>query len=59
MLKFLAWAVPLLVSVLLIQVTSDVLYVLALEQKTAPLEEKQRLPVHVIDREASSGSIIT
>jgi hypothetical protein len=59
MLKLLAWAVPIIVSVLLIQITSDVLYVLALEQKTVPLEENQRLPVHVIDREASSGSIIT
>jgi hypothetical protein len=59
MLKLLAWAVPTIVSVLLIQITSDVLYVLALEQKTVPREENQRLPVHVIDREASSGSIIT
>jgi hypothetical protein len=59
MLKLLAWAVPIIVSVLLIQITSDVLYVVALEQKTVPLEENQRLPVHVIDREASSGSIIT
>jgi hypothetical protein len=55
--------VPLLVSVVLIQVVSDMLYMRAMEQQPArlgkPAGEKQNLPVHVIDREASGSSIIT
>ncbi len=63
MLKLIEWTIPLLVSVFLIQVVSDMLYLRAMEQRPArldkPADEKQRLPVHVIDREATSGSIIT
>jgi hypothetical protein len=63
LLKFLEWAVPLFVSVLLIQVVSDMLYMRAVEQRPAtwdkPDQQEQRLPVHVIDREATAGSIIT
>ena len=63
MLKLFEWAIPLFVSVLLIQVVSDMLYMRAVERQPAGLDrpdgEQQRLPVHVIDREATSGSIIT
>ena len=63
MLKLVEWAVPLFVSVLLIQIVSDMLYMRAVERQPASLDrsggEKQRLPVHVIDREATPGSIIT
>lgn len=63
MLKLVEWAVPLLVSVLLIQIVSDMLYMRAMERQPASLDrsagEKQRLPVHVIDRDATAGSIIT
>jgi hypothetical protein len=62
MLKLIEWAVPLLVSVLLIQAVSDMLYIRAVESRPA-LEgrdsEGHRLPVHVIDRDAKAGSIIT
>jgi hypothetical protein len=50
-------------SVLLIQVTSELLTIRALQLKPSgwnnPGPDSQRLPVHVIDRDASSGSIIT
>ncbi len=63
MLKLIEWAVPLVISVLLIQIVSDMLYMRAMERQPASLDrsdgEKQRLPVHVIDREATAGSIIT
>jgi hypothetical protein len=63
MLKLLEWAVPLFVSVLLIQIVSDMLYMRAMEGQPTSLgrsdNAKQRLPVHVIDREATAGSIIT
>jgi hypothetical protein len=63
MLKLLEWAIPLLVSVLLIQGVSEVLYIRAIEYRPAgsddPGSNRQQLPVHVIDREATSGSIIT
>jgi hypothetical protein len=63
MLKLLEWAIPLFVSVLLIQVVSDMLYMRATEHQPTALNrpggERQRLPVHVIDREATAGSIIT
>ena len=62
MLKLVEWAIPLFVSVLLIQAISDVLYVRAMEQHPAAMDNlrgRPRLPVHVIDREATSGSIIT
>jgi hypothetical protein len=62
MLKILEWAIPLLVSVLLIQVASEILYIRALQFRPAwadPNTDSQRLPVHVIDHDAASGSIIT
>ncbi len=62
MLKLIEWAVPLFVSVLLIQVVSDMLYMRATEQQPAGLDrrdERQRLPVHVIDRESTGSTIIT
>jgi len=63
LLKLFEWAIPLFVSVLLIQVVSDMLYMRAVERLPAALDrpegERQRLPVHVIDRDAKSGSIIT
>jgi len=63
MFKLLEWAIPLLVSVLLIQVASEILSIRALQFRPAgwddPNTDSQRLPVHVIDRDASSGSIIT
>ena len=63
MLKLVEWAVPLFVSLLLIQIVSDMLYMRAMERQPASLDrsdgEKRRLPVHVIDREATAGSIIT
>jgi hypothetical protein len=63
MLKVLEWAVPLFVSVLLIEVVADMLYVRAVEYRPALLNDSgsagRGLPVHVIDREAASGSIIT
>ena len=63
MLKLLEWAIPLLVSVLLIQVVSDMLYFRAMEQQRSGAGDSRgeglRLPVHVIDRDAASGSIIT
>ncbi|HEY4166710.1 MAG TPA: hypothetical protein VGM96_08030 [Reyranella sp.] len=63
MLKIVEWAVPLLVSVVLIQAVSDMLYLRAMEQQPSrlgkPAGEKQGLPVHVIDREATGTSIIT
>jgi hypothetical protein len=61
MLKLIEWAVPLVVSVLLIQVVSDMLYMRAVERPPPSLDrsDKPRLPVHVIDREAAAGSIIT
>ena len=63
MLKLVEWAVPLMVSVLLIQIVSDMLYMCAVERPAARLDrsasEKQRFPVHVIDREATPGSVIT
>jgi hypothetical protein len=62
-LKLIEWAVPLLVSVLLIQVVSDMLYMRAMERQPAglakPDDERQTLPVHVIDRESTGSSIIT
>ena len=64
LLKILEWAIPLFVSVFLIEVVSDMLYLRAVEYRPAaavdrPGDEGQRLPVHVIDRDATSGSIIT
>ncbi len=63
MLKLVEWAVPLIVSVLLIQVVSDMLYMRAVERQPSRVDradgERKRLPVHVIDREATAGSIIT
>ena len=63
MLKLVEWAVPLFVSLLLIQIVSDMLYMRAMERQPASLDrsdsEKQRFPVHVIDRDATAGSIIT
>lgn len=62
MLKLLEWAIPLFVSVLLIQAVADMLYVRALESRPAPDSrdgQMQHLPVHVIDREATAGGIIT
>jgi hypothetical protein len=63
MLKILEWAIPLFVSVFLIEVVSDMLYMRAVEYRPAavdkPGDEGLRLPVHFIDRDASSGSIIT
>ena len=63
MLKLFEWAIPLFISVLLIQAVSDMLYMRAVERAPARLDrsegERQRLPVHVIDRDARSGSIIT
>jgi hypothetical protein len=61
MLKLLEWAIPLFVSVLLIQAVSDMLYMRAMEQRPAGVDDPRglRLPVHVIDREGTSGSIIT
>ncbi len=63
MLKVLDWAVPLFISVLLIQAVSDMLYMQAMERRPADAErldgERYRLPVHVIDRDARAGSIIT
>ena len=63
MLKLLEWAVPLFVSVLLIQIVSDMLYMRAVERQPTGLGRSdggnRRLPVHVIDREATAGSIIT
>lgn len=56
------WAIPLFVSVLLIQVVSDML-MRAMEQQPAsvnnPRGEGLRLPVHVIEREATASGIIT
>jgi len=63
MLKLLEWAIPLLVSVLLIQVVSEVLYIRAIEYRPVGSDDpggyRYQLPVHVIDRDATSGSIIT
>jgi hypothetical protein len=63
MLKLIEWAIPLFVSVLLIQVVSDMLYMDAMARQPAgqakPASERQRLPVHVIDRESTGSSIIT
>ena len=63
MLKLLEWAVPLFVSVLLIQVVSDMLYMRATERQPAGWDRlddgRHRVPVHVIDRDAKAGSIIT
>ena len=63
LLKTLEWAIPLFVSVLLIQVVSDLLYIRAMEQQRAsvnnPRGEGLRLPVHVIEREATASGIIT
>ena len=63
MLKLLAWAIPLFVSVLLIQAVSDMLYMRATVRPSAgadrPDDEGHQLPVHVIDRDAKAGSIIT
>jgi hypothetical protein len=63
MLKLLGWAIPLLVSVLLIQIVSDMLLLRAMERQPAGFDNLRsrqlRLPVHVIDREAASGGIIT
>jgi len=62
-LKLIEWAVPLFVSVLLIQIVSDMLYMHATARQPASLDrpggERLRLPVHVIDREATGSSIIT
>jgi hypothetical protein len=61
-LKLVEWAIPLFVSVLLIQVVSDMLYMRATDRQPAGVDrldgERHRLPV-VIDRESRSGSIIT
>ena len=63
LLKTLEWAIPLFVSVLLIQVVSDMLYMRAMEQQPAsvnnPRGEGLPLPVHVIEREATASGIIT
>jgi hypothetical protein len=63
MLKILEWAIPLFVSVFLIEVVSDMLYMRAVDYRPAvvdkPGDEGLRLPVHVIDRDATSGNIIT
>ena len=63
LLKILEWAIPLFVSVFLIEAVSDMLYLRAVEYPPAavdrPGDEGRRLPVHVIDREATAGSIIT
>ena len=67
MLKLFEWAIPLFVSVLLIQIVSDMLYMRAVEGQPTILGrdpgrrggEGHRLPVHVIDRETLSGNIIT
>src|SRR5690349_24056627 len=61
-LKLVEWAIPLFVSVLLIQVVSDMLYMRATESRPAlndRYNERPRLPIHVIDRDAKAGSIIT
>jgi len=62
-LKLIEWAVPLFVSVLLIQVVSDMLYMRAMDQKPADMRSPTgpglRLPVHVIDRESTGTSIFT
>jgi hypothetical protein len=63
LLKLVKWAIPLFVSVLLIQVVSDMLYMRATDGQPAGVdrldgERHRRLPV-VIDRESRSGSIIT
>ena len=62
LLKLVEWAIPLFVSVLLIQVVSDMLYMRATESWPAVdsrHNEPPRLPIHVIDRDAKAGSIIT
>jgi len=63
LLKTLEWAIPLFVSVLLIQAVSDMLYMRATEQQPASVNSPRggglRLPVHVIEREATAGGIIT
>ena len=62
-LKLVEWAIPLFVSVLLIQVVSDMLYMRATEGQAAGWnrldDARHRVPVHVIDRDAKAGSIIT
>jgi hypothetical protein len=64
MLKLLGWVVPLLVAVLAIQIASDVLYMQAIgylptSDVRAPRKHGRPLPVHEIEREASSGGIVT
>lgn len=58
--------VPVLVSLLLIQIMSDVLYVRAVGYQPAERDTVRarraivpRAPVHEVDREASAGAIIT
>jgi hypothetical protein len=59
----LIWAITLLMSVVMIQVASDLLYMRALAQQDgsdgARLRRGQIAPVHFIEREASPGGIIT
>jgi hypothetical protein len=64
--KALSVVVPVLVSVLLIQVMSDVLYARALgyqsaDQDTARVRRATvpSRPVHEVDREASAGALFT
>jgi hypothetical protein len=62
--QLLGWTVSLFASVLLIQIAADVLYMRATGYKPEPSDDRSARdgrpgPVHEIEREASSGGIIT
>jgi len=60
-----AWAIPLLVSLFLIQIAAEALYLRAASQVTTTRtdpgvrRDSIRGPVHEVDRDVTAGGIIT
>jgi hypothetical protein len=60
--EIIAWMVPVLVAVLLIQTTAELLYLRALASHATDDGKKRetiRAPAHEVDRDVSAGGIIT
>jgi hypothetical protein len=63
--EIIAWVVPVLVAVLLIQTTAELLYLRALAShamdgdRNGKKRETIRGPVHEVDRDVTAGGIIT
>jgi len=62
--EIIAWTIPILVSLFLIQTAADMLQQRALAQRPAKVElpgqrDSIRGPVHEVDRDVMAGNIIT